>query len=104
MHTVCLIAFGIQMSILAKNQIFPSETLSHMEERDFNGIEFPVLFKICIKPAFDIEELKKAGYSSIWSYFMGRSMYNGSVFGWGGHTQDGGTMGSVEGRVKYSFV
>ena len=103
MHAGCFIAFIVQMSILANNQIFPSDTVSHLEERSLDSIQFPVLFKICIKPAFNMEELNKAGYESIWSYFIGQSKYNKSAFGWAGHTKDGHTNGSVEGKVSQSF-
>ena len=86
------------MIILGRNQIFPSETVSHLEETSLNSIQFPVLFKICIKPAFNMQELNKAGYESIWAYFIGQSKYNKSVYGWAGHTKDGHTTGSVEGK------
>ena len=104
LHAGCGIAFIVQMSILASSQIYPSETVSHVEERTLDGIEFPVLFKICIKPAFDIKELDKAGYSSIWHYFIGQSKYNASIFGWAGHAQDGRTIGSVKGVDEVNIV
>ena len=62
-------------------------------------MEFPVLFKICIKPGFDTSELHKAGYKSIWSYFTGQSRYDESVYGRAGHGADGSVMASVEGKV-----
>ena len=96
-HTGCLIAFTVQMLFLARNQISPSETVSHLEERRLDSIEFPILFKICIKPAFDMSELYKAGYKNTWSYFTGQSRHNESVFGWAGHRADGSVIASVEG-------
>ena len=37
-----------------------------------------MLFKICIKPSFNLEELKEAGYESNWKYFVGQSHHNAS--------------------------
>ena len=97
MHAACLIAFTAQMVILANNQINPSQTISSMEEKSLDSIEFPALFKICIKPAFNIAELRKAGYKSIWAYFLGQSRYNKSLYGWGGHYKNGSSIATVAG-------
>ena len=80
------------------NQINPLETVSHIEEMSLDNIDFPVVFKICIKPAFNISELNHAGYNSIWGYFKGQSMHNASVYGWGGHFKNGTSIGTVEGE------
>ena len=84
LHAGCFLTFTAQMIVLAMNQISPSTTISHLEERNLDSIDFLVLFKICIKPAFHNSELYKAGYKNIWHYFLGQSRYNESVFGWGG--------------------
>ena len=86
------------MIVLAVSQITPSQTVSHLEERRLDDIEFPVLFKICIKPAFHTSELYKAGYQNIWNYFVGQSRFNESVFGWGGHTDNGSIIGTPGGK------
>ena len=98
LHAGCLITFTVQMIVLAMNQISPSTTISHLEERSLDSIDFPVLFKICIKPAFHTSELYKAGYENIWHYFLGQSRYNKSVFGWGGHTDNGSIIGTAGGK------
>ena len=46
-----------------------------------------MLFKICIKPSFILEELKEAGYESNWKYFDGQSRHNASLYGWAGHNK-----------------
>ena len=98
LHAGCFITFTVQMIVLARNQISPSTTISHLEERSLDSIDFPVLFKICIKPPFHTSELYKAGYQNIWYYFMGQSRYNKSVFGWGGHTDNGSIIGTARGK------
>ena len=93
-------ALGTQMFIIGKNQLYPLHTINYMEEKPFVSVPFPVLFKICINPAFNDEELRKTGYSSSWGYFEGRSRYNRSHIGWAGHRADGSIVSSVQGIKK----
>ena len=37
------------------------------------------------------------GYEDVKNYYYGRSFYNKSIMGWAGHTENGSTLGSVEG-------
>ena len=98
LHFLCFLFFTIQMIIITHQQLHPFTTVARMQEKRLNQIEHPVLFKICFKPSFDTEELIKTGYGSTWNYMAGISMYNRSIFGWGGHTKDGTRIGSVEGE------
>ena len=69
-------------------------------ELPLEEIDFPLDIKICAEPAFDESAIVDAGYGSgEWSqydYFTGRSRFNGSIFGWAGHTPQAGPVGSVE--------
>ena len=102
-NVACFTAFIIQMCIIANDHLYPSETVSHRVEKKLDEIQFPVLFKICIKPAFNLKELQNAGYYSIWDYFTGQSRYDKSVYGWAGHTTDGKVYGSVQG-LYHCFI
>ena len=64
-------------------------------EKDLDVIEFPVLFKVCITPAFKIEKIIKSGYSNLWFYFMGKSRF-GQIYGWAGHTRNGTVISTAE--------
>ena len=97
-HGACFLAFIFQLCSVAYDQICPSQTVTHMEEKRLDEIEFPVLFKICVKPAFNIEEIQNVVYKNIWGYFNGQSRHNASQYGWAGHTIDGQTIGSVLGN------
>ena len=99
-NTACFVALGAQMFIIGKSQLYPLHTINYMEEKSFDSVNFPVIFKICIKPAFNDEELYKTGYSSSWGYFEGRSRYNRSLIGWAGHRADGSIFSSVQGSKK----
>ena len=85
------------MSFLIYNRAHPSETISSTKQRQLADISFPVVFKICIKPAYNVDQLEKAGYISVWDFFVGCSMYNGFLMGWAGHTEDGKAVSNVSG-------
>ena len=38
------------------------------------------------------------GYERIEYFYRGRSLHNESLYGWNGHTKEGRTLGTVEGR------
>ena len=79
-------------------QLHPDETELRVVEKMLVDVEFPALFKLCVKPAFNQTELEAAGYESSWGYFRGRSRYNASIFGWAGHTKDGQIVSEVSGK------
>ena len=99
----CFTAFVVQISYLVSDQISPDQTVSITRDFQLDDIQFPVLFKICIKPSFNVDELQATGYQNIWKYFIGQSLYNDSLFGWAGHAEDGQTIGSAEGNLHISF-
>ena len=92
------ICYLVHMYFILHNQLYPEETFTRMEERHLDDIKFPVIFKICVTPAFNTSVLRAAGYKNIWGYFLGSSRYNSNVFGWGGHTREGGQMYQVAGE------
>ena len=71
-------------------------------------IKFPLSFRICLNDLYDSEEytdkefenlnkFKKFGYASGHTFYRGQSMFNESLVGWNGHTEDGETIGTTEG-------
>ena len=77
-----------------RDYAYPSKTRTRRE--DVLMKDFPLLTRICIHPGFDMTALREAGYLSVDNYFLGRSMFNGSVIGWAGLTKDGQVVGKVE--------
>ena len=74
-------------------------------------IEFPLFFRICLNDLYDnerdveleldnvnVERYKQFGYSSSYGFYRGQSLYNQSLVGWNGHTEDGETLGTIEGH------
>ena len=97
-YACCFCCFIVQISILAKDELYPNLPGSHKEEKHLDDIEFPILFKLCINPYLDALQLHKAGYRNMFHYFTGRSRFNGSIYGWAGHTEEGEDLGTVTGK------
>ena len=51
-------------------------TTCRVTERPLLGEKFPVVFKICVFPAFNGSALEEVGYNNSILYFDGRSKYN----------------------------
>ena len=92
-----MLAFIVQLVILAQEQVNPSHKETVLEQTQLDAIALPVLFKMCFKNSFNLEKLEAAGYSSVWNYNAGVSKYNRSLFGWAGHTKYGGVGMGVSG-------
>jgi hypothetical protein len=96
----CSIAFIIQISASIKSQLAPSDTVAKTVRTNLSMVDFPVVFKVCMKPSFNDDELKKVGYEFAYSYFSGKSRYEENItgiglHGWAGHTENGGVFSNV---------
>ena len=100
----CFVVFVVQMGFLFYNRIHPSQTVSSTKQTQLADVSFPVVFKICIKPAYNMKQLNEAGYNSGWDYFLGCSKHNGFLMGWAGHTQDGEVVSNVSGGNFLTFI
>ena len=70
-------------------------THTWVEERDLNDMDVPITVKVCVSPGFNNIALQEVGYSDTWDYFLGRSNYNDSLYGWAGHRDTLEAFGSV---------
>ena len=61
-------------------------------------IPFPLDLEISVNPGFNQTALWELGYASSTMYFWGASRFNNTVYGWGGHTQDGEAIGDPKGN------
>ena len=62
-HIVTILGFLTHVLVFTYHQLFPQKTSSRLEERKLDDIEFPILFKICLNPAYDLQKLKDVGYT-----------------------------------------
>ena len=99
-YSVCALASIIQFGILCKNYAEPTETITTTAKKNLSEIDFPIDFKICLKPGFNQSALTEAGYADVTDYFTGASRYNSSLAGWAGHTPQGNPWSNATGRIS----
>ena len=90
--------FIVHVILIGYQALYPEIPDIIVYNKDLSDIDFPVVFKICL---FEHENksgrFEKVGYDSLSSFFHGQSKYNQTNVGWAGHTENGSTLGSVEG-------
>ena len=94
----------VQLYSLLATWLCPIQTtLEFIEENisDINHTEFPVIFKICAQPAFNIDKLHASGYEGVDSFFLGHWKENSSVYGWFGHQKEAPENITIKGKAKY---
>ena len=96
----CFVAYSVQLTNVITGFLDRTQTNINKHEEDLHGQNFPVIFKMCINPGFNDTAINEAGYKNIFEFFVGQSSYNSSVYGWAGHTKDGGVVDSVENIQK----
>ena len=75
-----------------------NETTTNIKVNDMSTLPFPCVFRLVIRPGYNRTKLNNAGYEGVEKYFLGQSKYNMSMVGWAGHSEDGGILGTVQGR------
>ena len=93
------IIFITHTSLIALKIRYPDVADLKVSKRHLKDIEFPLNFKLCFH---DIENSRsryqKYGFNYDYDFYRGKSMFNGSVFGWNGHNEFGLTLGPVRGN------
>ena len=97
---VCSLAFIWQLVAVAREWFIPTHSAMAVEEKDLDMRDFPVVFKICPNPGFNLNSLNEEGYRLIQHYFEGKSMYNSSQYGWAGHYNGYSKNHTVTGKAK----
>lgn len=85
--------------------IYPSTPTIKIYEKSLNQIEFPISIKLCALEDGESDSMRHntSGYEKNFRFFLGQSMFNKSLIGWGGHTEDGSFLGSVRGKNLISM-
>ena len=94
-NLVCTALLALQLGHVLEGYVNPTITRTWEKEVGLEDIDFPVNIKICVIPGFNQTALQEVGYEDTWRYFLGQSMFNQSVYGWAGHSEDSGTIGTV---------
>ena len=105
-NVVFMIAFLIHMFFIAYSMIHPDTPTIKIYEKSLNEIEFPLSIKLCASEdrESDVMRHNTSGYERNFNFFLGQSMFNKSLIGWSGHTQDGSFLGSVKGKNKLNSI
>ena len=100
-HSLCSLIFILHITMMGLDDANPEHTVaSKMKMKLLEMEQFPVVFKLCIKPGgYDLDKLQQSGYQTTTRYFYGRSRYNSSLVGWAGHREDGTVMSTAEGNA-----
>ena len=90
-NVACTLAATIQLACVLKQFLAPKQTNTSLENVDLEEIKFPLVFKICSQPGFNVAAIREAGYghrtskNDVANYFFGQSRFNFSTVGWAGH-------------------
>ena len=96
------IAFLIHISILIYYIIYPEVPEIVVYQKNLKEIDFPMNIRICAHELNDSKtRYQKFGYKNGYSFFMGSSMFNKSLYGWAGHSENGSVLGNVEGKLSF---
>ena len=92
----CLIHIGMNGYYI----FYPELPSIRVYKTHLQTIEFPLVFKVCAQDRKNssMDRYIQFGYNNAYEFFMGKSMFNDSLYGWNGHTENGSTIANVEGN------
>ena len=95
----CLVHIGLNLYFI----LYPPLPEIKVYQVDLKDIDFPLAFKVCVTERDNSTgRYERLGYKNDYNFFLGRSRFNSSLFGWNGHTENGSTLGNVE-SMQYIF-
>ena len=67
-------------------------------DEDLKDIEFPIFIQMCVSEINNsYDRYTNLGYKDHLDFYLGKSAYNETLYGWSGHSKYGSTLGTVEG-------
>ena len=96
--------YVVHILTIAHNLKYPPYPSIRIIKKDLRDIDFPVSFKLCMRDNKDIDKYIKLGYVGMFHFFSGQSMFNNSMIGWNGHTQNYSTLMTAEGLVNLASL
>ena len=91
----------IHISLTGYQVLFPDLPSIRIQDKTLKDIEFPLFIQMCVSEIDNTtDRYTSLGYKNDYDFYLGRSVYNNSLFGWNGHLQNGSTVGTVEGRFS----
>ena len=77
-------------------------TNTYVEEMSLEEMDFPLNYKICVRPGLSSSALDKLGYSGSSYYVLGSSKLNDSVIGWGGFNEKGEAIATAKEVIEFA--
>ena len=89
----------VHISLTGYHVLFPDLPSMRIQDKTLKDIEFPFFIQMCVSEIDNsTERYTNLGYKNGYDFYLGRSVYNKSLFGWNGHLENGSTVGTVEGK------
>ena len=87
----------VHILFIGNQLLHPNLPEIRIYKKYLKDVEFPISFRICGYESSNVtHKYEQVGYRYAFDFFRGRSMFNKSIVGWGGHTENGSIIGSVE--------
>ena len=97
---IFLLSFTIHFSYIVYFILNPEFPDVRVYNSDLEDIELPISFQFCAHRKDTERNFQKMGYRDLNTFYIGRSLYNHSLYGWLGHKKEGGTFESVQGMLQ----
>ena len=80
LYLFCAISFVVQESFLVYHSLYPQNTVTNTGQKHLSHMDFPLVFKICLRPGYNRTVLRDVGYVDEWAYFAGCSRWAASGY------------------------
>ena len=100
-NVIFLVACVVHVFVNGYYELYPDLPSIRVLKKSLHDIDFPLAFTLCISEISNsLDRYRDVGYLNYRYFFKGKSMYNSSLHGWSGHTENGSTIASVEGKTS----
>ena len=103
-NVVCLILFIYTMVHLVLHYTRPTDLITKVARKSLATSPFPLVFKLCVKPAYDGEVFSSHGYGDVYDFFSGVADVGGqeAFVGWAGRTGSENATGKARGSLDFN--
>ena len=102
-NIIIIIICIVHVSLTGYHVLFPDLPSIRIQDKTLKDIEFPLFIQVCVSEIERTDMFTHLGYEHEINFYLGKSFYNDSLFGWSGHLQNGSRIGTVEGMTKRIF-
>ena len=98
LNSVFIVVCIVHISLTGYNILFPDLPSIKIQNKDLKDIEFPIFIQMCVSEINNsYDRYTNLGYKDHLDFYLGKSAYNETLYGWSGHSKYGSTLGTVEG-------